>query len=330
MNVNFNINTNTQQVSGGLNVSIGSRETNAAATKAAKSFSLAHKAQDPLAERKAHAFEKARKIVSDAFAGEQKIDAQMQELRDLSARLVEENKEKLDQISQNKTEMDELVQMYGVEPDSQQQKDLEILMKKNDSYYDPSVKLSEEEQKRYNEIMSQGSTEYQSRMMERHEENNRLEREMQENLLAIHANGSALRYIKGERLKTNPIGEAEDAADKVLKAESEAITSELVGNALDHMQEELAGKVEEAEKQAEQKAETEEQIEKVQEKVKEQKQQVEELREETNDVQRTSESITLEDIVQIQEQIQAEIDQVLEELKLLAEDLKGNAIDKLV
>ena len=328
MNVNLNI--NTQQVTGGLNVSIGSREADAAATKMAKSFSLAHKAQDPLVERKAHAFEKARKIVSDAFAGEQKIDAEMQELRDLSARLVKENKEKLDQISQNETEMDELVQMYGVTPDSQQQKDLEILMKKNDSYYDPSVRLNSEEQKRYDEIMAQGPTEYQLRMMERHEENNRLEREMQENLLAIHANGSALRYIKGERLKTNPIGDAEDAADKVLEAESEVITSELVGEALDHMQEELAGKVEEAEKQAEQKAETKERIEKVQEKVEEQKQQVEEFREENDEVQSTSESITPEDIVQIQEQIQAEIDQVLEELKLLAEDLKGNAIDKLV
>lgn len=293
MNINLNINASVQKNVPGLQV--GAEQ----AKEQTKSFSLAHKAQDPIAERKAQAFEKARKIVSNAFAGEQKIDEELQELRDLSARLTKDNKEKLDQVSQNKTEMDELMQMYGITEDSQEQKDLDILMKKNDSYYDPSVRLTEEEEKRYREIMVAGQTEYQSRMMERHSENNRLEKEMQENLAAIHANGSAIRFIKGERLKHNPIGEAEEAADMVLEAESEAIKGELVGNALDHMQEEVQEKVEAAEKRAEQKAEREEQAEP-------------------------------EEVVQIQEQIQAEIDEVLEELKLLTEDLKGNAIDKLL
>ena len=295
--------------------------------KERKSFSLAQEAKDPIAERKAQAFEKARKIVSDAFKGEKKIDAELQELRDLSARLTEDNKEKLNQISQNKAEMEQLKQTYGMTEDRQEQKDLEILMKKNDSYYDPSVQLTEEEQKRYHKIMSEGQTEYQSRMMERHSENNRLQREMQENLAAIHANGSALRFVKGERLKSNPMKDAEDAAEKVLEAESEAITGQLVGDALDHMQSELQEKVEDAEKLAEQKAEREEQIAQVQEAVEEQKQQIEEIREEAKEY---AQAVEPEDIRNIQEQIQAEIDKVLEELKLLAEDLKGNSIDKLI
>lgn len=330
MSISINIAAAPQDGAAGMQVSTTGTYANTRDAEKEKSFSLAHKVQDPIAQRKAQAFEKARKIVSDAFAGEQKIDAELQELRDLSARLTKDNKEKIDQISQNKAEMTELKQMYGVAEDSQEQKDLEILMKKNDSYYDPSVRLSEEEQKRYQEIIAEGQTEYQSRMMERHEENNRLQREMQDNLAAIHANGAALRFVRGERLKTNPILDAEDAADKVLEAESEAITGELVGDAMQHMQEELEKKAEEAEKLAEQKAEREEQIEQVQEKVEEQKQQVEEIREETKDAQSTSETITPEDIVQIQEQIQAEIEKVLEELKLMAEDLKGNAIDKLI
>lgn len=330
MNVNLNINTKRQQVSGALNVSGINKEKGQAASKTAKSFSLAHQAQDPVAERKAKAFEKARKIVSDAFAGEKKIDNELQQLRDLSARLTLDNKEKLDRISQNEAEMDELQQIYAVTEDSQQQKDLEILMKKNDSYYDPGVRLSEEEQKRYNEIMAQGPTEYQSRMMERHEENNRLQREMQENLVAIQANGAAVRFVRGERLKSNPILDAEDAADKVLEAESEAITGELVGEAMEHMQEELSEKTEEAEKVAEQKEERKEQIEKVQETVREQKKQAEQIREDADEIQSSAEHVSPEDIVQIQEQIQAEIEKVLEELKLMAEDLKGNAIDKLI
>lgn len=313
MNVNLNVNANIQQVSGGLNVSTQSREAEQAGDKTAKSFSLAHKAQDPIAERKAQAFEKARKIVSDAFAGEKKIDEELQQLRDLSARLTMDNKEKLDRVSQNEAEMDELQKLYAVTEDSQEQKDLKILMKKSDSYYDPSVRLSEEEQKRYNEIMAQGPSEYQSRMMERHEENNRLQREMQENLAVIQANGAALRFVRGERLKSNPILDAEDAADKVLVAESEAITGELVGEAMEHMQEER-----------------EEQIEKVQETARAQKKQVEQIREDADEIQSSAEHVSPEDIVQIQEQIQTEIEKVLEELRLMAEDLKGNAIDKLI
>ena len=324
LNVNTNINTNTnvQQPGGGVTIGAGDGKT--------KSFSLAHKVKDPVAERKEQAFEKARKIVSDAFAGEQKIDAELQQLRDLSARLTQENKEKLDQISQNNTEMTELKQTYGVAEDSEQQKDLEILMKKNDSLYNPSVRLTDEEETRYREIMAQGPTEYQSRMMERYEENNRLHREAEENLMAIQANGSAIRFINGERLKTNPIGDAEKAAEKVLEAESEALKGELVGDALDHVQEEFSEKVEEAEKQAEQKAEVEERIEKVQENVEEQRKQAEQVRQETRDAQSSAETAISEDISLMQEQIQAEIDKVLEELKLLAEDLKGNAVDKLL
>ena len=328
--MNVNLNANIQQVSGGLNVSTQSREAEQAGDKKAKSFSLAHKAQDPIAERKAQAFEKARKIVSDAFAGEKKIDDELQQLRDLSVRLTKDNKDKLDRVQENKAEMEDLQQLYAVTEDSQQQNDLEILMKKNDSYYDPGVRLSEEEQKRYDEIMAQGPTEYQSRMMERYEENNRLQREMQENLAAIQANGAALRFVKGERLKSNPILDAEDAADKVLATESEAITGELVGEAMEHMQEELAEKTEEAEKLAKQNEARKQQIEKVQEKVAEQKEQVEQIREGTDEIQSSAEHVSPEDIVQIQEQIQTEIEKVLEELKLMAEDLKGNAIDKLI
>ncbi len=310
-----------------MNADVSKSVPSAYTGKVQKSFSLAHEAKNPIAERKAQAFEKARKIVSDAFKGEKKIDAELQELRDLSARLTEDNKEKLDQISQNKAEMEQLKQTYGITEDGQEQKDLEILMKNNDSYYDPSVQLTEEEQKRYHEIMSEGQTEYQSRMMERHSENNRLQREMQENLAAIHANGSALRFVKGERLKSNPIKDAEDAAEKVIAAESDAIKGEIVGNALDHMRDELQEKVTDAEKLAEQKTEREEQIAQVQETVEEQKQQIEEI---SKDAKEYAQAVEPEDIINIQEQIQAEIDKVLEELKLLAEDLKGNSIDKLI
>ncbi len=308
MNINANIGALSQERTTGYQVSTGDKQT-----KKTKAIFMPGETQNPIAKKKAEAFDKARKIVSDAFAGEKKIDEELQELRDLSARLTEENKVKLDEINRNKEEMEELKQTYGVTADSQEQKDLEILMKKSDSRYDPSVSLTVEEQKRYQEILAEGKTEYQTRMMERHDESNRLQREMEENLAAIHANGSVIRYIRGERLKTNPIGEAEDAAQKVIDAAGDEIKAEVVAGAVEHVQEELKEKVEAAEEQAEIREE--------------QKEKLEEVREKSGE---TEKPIEPEEIVQIQEQIQTEIDKVLEELKLLAEDLKGNAIDKLV
>ena len=64
-----------------------------------KSFSLAHAAKDPIAERKAQAFEKARKIVSDAFKGEKKIDAELQ-VPSLSAMLRIHHYEHQKQVSE--------------------------------------------------------------------------------------------------------------------------------------------------------------------------------------------------------------------------------------
>ncbi len=295
-----------------------------------KAFSLANKEEDPIAQRKAQAFEKARKIVSDAFDGERKIDAEIQELRDLSAQLVEDNKQKIEQVSENKSEMEQLQKQYGVLPDSGEQKDLELLMKKDDATYDPSVRLTEEEQKRYDELTKNGITEYQSRMMERYSENNRLTNEMQENLMAIRANGSAIRFIKGERLKTNPIGEAEDAAEKVMEAERDAILGTLVGDAMEHVQEQLKEKAEAAEQLGEEAQEREERIEELTEKIDQQSLQSEETKTEILSAYKRQEMMDPEAIVEIQMEIQKEIDKVLEELKLLTEDLKGNAIDKLL
>ncbi len=329
MSINLNINAMKQDAmqSGNVMYAIGSDHSKLGQQpdeKAGnKSVSLAQKAVNPIAQRKEQAFEKARKIVSDAFDGERQLDAQIQEVRDLSARLTEENKIKMDAIQENDKEMEDLKEQYAVAPDSQEQKDLELLMKQNDSFYDPSVRLTEEERSRMEEIQAQGKTEYQSRMMERHEESNRLNREMQENLAVIRGNGAALRSIASERLKVNPIGEAEDAAEKVLEAESDALMGALVSDAMDHVQEELTEETEAARERAEEKAELEERVEAA----KENKEQQEQFTEETKAKMQRQDP---QEIIEIQSQVQAEIDKVLEELKLLAEDLKGNAIDKLL
>jgi hypothetical protein len=104
----------------------------------------------------------------------------------------------------------------------------------------------------------------------------------------------------------------------------------MVGDAMEHVQEELQEKTEDAEKLAEKSEAQKEQIQKVQEKVQSQERRTEELQEGMEQQKQKTELSDPEEIVEIQAQIRTEIEKVLEELKLLAEDLKGNAIDKLL
>ena len=115
---------------------------------------------DPIAEKKQRAREQAMKIVSDAWEGEQKIDADMEERRQHVRELWDEigacNKE----IRSYEAEMDRLQESYGVAPDSKEQKDLELLVKEIDAMTPgKKVSLTKEEREELARIKEEGLTE---------------------------------------------------------------------------------------------------------------------------------------------------------------------------
>lgn len=109
--------------------------------------------RDPISLRKQQAQKKALKIIGDAWDGDRKVDQSIAEIKDKLSQLHAEYKDNLDIIAEGDAQKEALRQEYGVAPDSQEQKDLELLEKREDARnYPDKVKLTEEEQKRLAEI----------------------------------------------------------------------------------------------------------------------------------------------------------------------------------
>lgn len=108
---------------------------------------------DPIIQRKLYAKQKALKMVGDAWDGDRKIDQNIMDIRQKLAQLQEEYVENLDVIAEGDAQKEVLRQQYGVAPDSQEQKDLELLQKRADARRHPDeVFLTEEERARLKQI----------------------------------------------------------------------------------------------------------------------------------------------------------------------------------
>lgn len=109
--------------------------------------------KDPITQRKLYAQQKALKMVSDAWDVDRNIDNSISEIRNKLSQLQEEYAENLDRIAEGDARKEMLRQHYNVAPDSQEQKDLELLEKKADYMRHPDeVILTEEERARLKEI----------------------------------------------------------------------------------------------------------------------------------------------------------------------------------
>ena len=122
----------------------------------------------------------------------------------------------------------------------------------------------------------------------------------------MHAIDQSLRSSKIERLKTDPVGDAFDQADKIMDAAVDAALGEMTSDAMDHIQEDLEEKQEQAEK------------------FKEEKEEREELTEEILEAT-TSEKAPGMTVTEAQDQVK----NMLNKLGLIEEEIKGSVIDEL-
>ena len=109
--------------------------------------------KDPITQRKQYAQQKALKMVGDAWDVDRKIDQNIQDIRDKLRQLEDEYVESLVYIAEGDAQKEQLRQQYNVAPDSQEQKDLELLQKKADYMRHPDeVTLTEEDRARLKAI----------------------------------------------------------------------------------------------------------------------------------------------------------------------------------
>ena len=161
----------------------------------------------------------------------------------------------------------------------------------------------------------------------------------------IKAYSNAVAATKLERLKYHDMVDAQEKAEDLLEAASKEAIGLLVDEAKDHVDEEFEEQVEEAKKKAEEKAEKEEKIEERKEKQEELETRVDAARaerEEQEERRREAEERSRDDaeildsmleagmggIGVTKADVKAAIKEMLHEMKLLEEDIKGSLIDE--
>lgn len=277
---------------------------------------------DPIAQKKKQAQKQAMKIIGDAWAGDQKIDDDLEERRNKIAELRSAAKEASGELKNIEDGRAALRESYGVAEDSQEEQDLKLLEKEIDAGTPgKQVFLSPEEKERIKQIKANGLTEYQTRSLEMKEAGVYYEKQIYDCNTEIETENAVIRGIKLERLKSNPMGKAQDQAEDIMEAARQEIIGMLVDEAKEHIDEEMEEKKEAAEKKAEEKEELEEKLEKTKEKKEEQ----EEL---TEDILEATEQLT--ELTGQQTDVQKEIQNMMDKMKLLEEDIKGAAVDESV
>lgn len=313
--------------------------------------------QDAVTLRKQHAKKKALKLIGDVWAGDQKIDQNIADIKAKINELQEDIKANQEIVNQGEAQKEALRVQYGVEADSQEQKDLELLEKEADMRRlgngPEGVQLTEEEQARLNELKDPVTwtykiplTEYQQRCLEIDGNQGVYESRILSAEQQIQAGYASIRGIRLERLKHHEMTDAQKEADEVMAQASRDVIGMLTEEAKDHVDETYEEQREEAKEKAEEKEEQEEKLEDRREEKEELEARIDAERaerHETEEARREQEKKAREDAELLEDmaaggmdvagssaEVQVEIKDMLHKMKLLEEDLKGAAVDEEV
>ncbi len=290
---------------------------------------------DKIQIKRQQAQKKAMKIVGDTFTAEKEIDQSLTDMADRLDALQKEGYEyhkELERITENRNELQE---NYGVTDESEEHADLELLRKERKANEPGSkVTLDYEETKRLEKIHEKGLTGYQTDMLELDEQQAVNEKNLSETESQIQSIRASLNDTAIERLKSNPMLEAQKEADKLMEAANKEMIGDLMDEGKKHIEEKMEEEKEQAEKRAEEKEEQEEKEEAAEERKAEMeqfiegtKQEAEAKKEELPSERDQEQMAAYNDPNNSETEAAKEIAEILDELKLIQDDIKGAAVD---
>lgn len=286
--------------------------------------------KDTIILRKQQAQKKALKLIQDAWTGDRKVAQSITDIKTKADELQADIEANQEIINQGELQKEALREQYGVEADSQEQKDLELLEKEADMRRlgngPDGVQLTEEEQNRLKELKDPITgeykvplTEYQQRCLEIDNSQSVFERRITAAQQQIEEGYASIRGIRIEQLKHHTMVDAQQNADEIMEQAGKDAIGMLVDEAKDHVDETYEEQREKAKEKAEEKEEQEEKIEARREQEKkagEDSELMENMAEAGMDVAGSS------------AEVQTEVKDMLRKMKLLDEDLKGAAVDE--
>ncbi len=281
---------------------------------------------DSIAEKRLNAQKRAWKVISEANTRENMVDDNISNMQNKIDNWKESSQTLQKEINQINDNIVKLKEEYGITNDSQEQKDLDLLMKQQAKMQgDADITLTDEDRER---LANMGElTDYQSRVLVYSQSLYTKSKEMKQNNEQIKNTTATINTIKIERCKTHAMVDAKVESDKLL----ETASKEVVGQLISEAKEETDSKMDEMEEEASKKAEEK----KVEEEKKEKAKEVKETQNAQNGEGTLSQKatsnqasgaveLTLEtDIMQVQRKIS----EILADENLLDEDLKGIALD---
>lgn len=161
------------------------------------------------------------------------------------------------------------------------------------------------------------SMDYETEKADLKEEQKVREKELNENESQIMQENGTIRATRIERLKHHTMLDAQEQAEDILDAARDEIVGMVVDEGKDHIDEETEKREEQAEEIKKEKEEREEFIEEQKEHRKEQEELLEEMP--------TEEMLSLD---RIQSDVKQEVQNILDKMKLIAEDIKGAVVDE--
>lgn len=284
--------------------------------------------QDRVSEKYARTQKKAIKKLLDQFAADTQIDDEMKGRSRHIEELEANSREIRDKLSSLDARRQELQESCQVEPDSQEQKDLELLQKANAANKNPfAEQLTDEEMERLNNMPP--LTEYQKGMLALDDADDAEEfyhSQLEKNKKDITVEKATIEATKKALLKVHPMVDAQKEADKLMEAARK--------EALGMLFEEGKDKLEEDARKMQEKIE-ENKAEQLEEELRRAKLEEEEAqrKEREEAMQETVFSATMQAISSTQqnaEMIQSTIKNLIQDQTLLDVDLKGLRVDKQV
>lgn len=281
--------------------------------------------QDRVSEKYARTQKEALKQILDQFAADTQIDDEMKGRSRHIEELEADSREIRDKLSGLDARRQELQETCQIDPDSQEQKDLELLQKAKKAEKDPfAEQLTDEEKQRLNNMPP--LTEYQQGMLALDDAEDFYHSQLEDNNKEMAVEKATIEATKKALLKVHPMVDAQKEADKLMEAARKEALGMLFDEGKDKLEEDAKKVQEEIE---------ENKAEQLEEELRRAKLEEEEAqrREREDAMQETVFSATMQAVSSTQqnaEMIQSTIKNLIQDQTLLDVDLKGLRVDKQV
>ena len=205
--------------------------------------------------KRLRARKQAMKLISDAWKSADKTDKNIDDMKLDKLNKLDEITELKKKVSDLENEKEAYRVDYGVDKDSQEQKDLELLEKyQNNRYGSAEDTFSKEELERLKELQNTPLTEYQEKVLKLNSSQIHFKDEIGQKELKIACTTASIALAEIDRDKSQEMLKAQDSADQIIGAVEGEVKNLLVAEGKDNIDdkaEENKEKADEAEKKQE-------------------------------------------------------------------------------